>query len=60
MVYYKCFYKNGKIEGEHIRYYESGNISCKYYYKNGKLMGDILNIMMMEIIKKNVIIKIII
>ena len=37
-VYFKCFYKNGKIEGEEIRYFENGNIIPKDFYKNGKIV----------------------
>ena len=34
-VYEKCFYKNGKKEGEYNLYDLNGNVNIKCFYKNG-------------------------
>jgi antitoxin component YwqK of YwqJK toxin-antitoxin module len=32
--WFKYYYKNDKLEGEDIQYYENGNIYIKCYYKD--------------------------
>jgi antitoxin component YwqK of YwqJK toxin-antitoxin module len=54
----KCYYKNGKIKGEFIKYFNNNNyIWSKCHYKMAKEKGNIFYIGIMVIFIINVIIK---
>jgi antitoxin component YwqK of YwqJK toxin-antitoxin module len=36
----ECFYKDGKLNGAIITYYENGELFCLEFYKNDTLVGD--------------------
>jgi antitoxin component YwqK of YwqJK toxin-antitoxin module len=38
-IYVKCFYKDGKENGEYIRFYYNGQVWEKCFFKDGKIDG---------------------